>query len=190
MIQPVPSRRQRAIDALKDRRSGEVVPYSELMQLIGVADTKNVQSAVNAAKYRLSIDYLKAVESVPGVGYRIVPEAERVRLAKSDQHRAQSALKRGRRQAIYVDVRALTESEKALLEATAQSLAMQLDFARRLDVRKESIQHALEAVTSADKPVRTQTEIDRLRARLAALGDKPPEPDPAPDFDEDAEERA
>jgi hypothetical protein len=166
-----PSRRVRAIEALRGRHAGEVVLYSELQDAIGVEDHKGVQSAVNSAKYRLALDYLIAVESVPGVGYRIVPSRERVRLARTDQHRAQQALKRGRRTAIYVDVRDLDSKDRELLERTAQSLALQLDFARRMDVRQESIDAALRTVPngSKSKGERTRDEIRRLEARLAAL---------------------
>jgi hypothetical protein len=165
-----PSRRVRAIEAIKDRKEGDLVPYSELMQAIGVEDTKGVQSAVNSARYRLALDYLIAVESVPGVGYRIVPAKERVRLARTDQHRAQLALKRGRRTAIYVDVRELDKTDRDLLERTAQSLALQLDFARRLDVRQETLNNALKTVPAGStKGERTREEIRRLEQRLAAL---------------------
>jgi uncharacterized membrane protein YccC len=110
------------------------------------------------------------VESVPGVGYRIVPAKERVRLARTDQHRAQLALKRGRRTAIYVDVRELDKTDRDLLERTAQSLALQLDFARRLDVRQETLNNALKTVPAGStKGERTREEIRRLEQRLAAL---------------------
>lgn len=194
-----PSRRVRALEALRSRKPGEVVPYSELVQLIGVEDHKGVQSAVNSAKYRLALDYLMAVESVPGVGYRVVPSRERVRLARTDQHRAQQALKRGRRTAIYVDVRELDSSDRDLLEKTAQSLALQLDFARRMDVRQDSIDAALRTVPTGSKSSgeRTRDEIKRLEARLAALngGDVTPgtadpeddeEPGPLPAINGDA----
>lgn len=181
-----PSRRVRAIEALKNRKEGDLVPYSELMSAVGVEDQKGVQSAVNAARYRLALDYLIAVEAVPGVGYRIVPAKERVRLARTDQHRAQLALKRGRRTAIYVDVRELDKTDRDLLERTAQSLALQLDFARRLDVRQESLNNALKTVpTSTSKGERTREEIRRLEQRLAALNGAPVEPGTVDPEDDD-----
>lgn len=176
-VQP-PSRRVRAVEALKERTAGELVPYSELMELIQVDTVQRVQTAVNAARYRLALDYLIAVESVPRVGYRVVPPRERVRLARTDQGRAQSALKRGRRTAIYVDVRGLEPSDRDLLEKTAQSLALQLDFARRMDVRQESIAKALRTVSgpSRSKGERTRDEIRRLEERLAQLNGDPVQP--------------
>ena len=158
--------RVQALEALRAHSVGETVPYAELEDLLGTG-RKQVQAAVRAAAPEfLDVDQ-QAVEAVPNVGYRIVPASDHVRLAQGLQRRSSRALVRGHAVVTKVDFATLSPEVRALTEATARAFAVQIDFNRRMDVRQERLEAAIDAVSAEQN--RSADEVAELRERLARL---------------------
>ena len=172
LFQPIgeKSRREMALDVLRQRAPGDVVTYDALavaLDLDPETDRSKIQAAVReAARDFLSID-LHALEAVRGEGYRIVLADEHVRLGQGQQRRSFRALQRSHKVVTKVDHAALSPEGRLLVDAVARAISVQVDFNRGFMHRLKRQEAATEAVTAqAD---RTDAEVAELRERLARL---------------------
>lgn len=161
------SRRDLVIQRLAEADYDQVVGYDLLAEALDGVDRSVVQTAVNAAKPTLEKEHRKAVVAVPNVGYRVVLPGEHMSLAVVHQKKSRRSLVRSLSKVANVELSKLTDGERAAVTLAATSLALQIDYARRNDLRATRHEKALEAVTSTSD--RTAEEVAELRARLDRL---------------------
>lgn len=161
------SRRDLMVKQIAQADYDEIVDYEMLAAILDVVDRSVVQQAVNAAKPVLERDHRKAVVAVANTGYRVVKPGEHMGLAVSHQKKSRRSLARSLSKVANVDVSKLTDGERAAVTLATTSLAMQIDYMRRNDLRAARQEQALQAVTTTSD--RTAEEVAELRSRLDRL---------------------
>lgn len=161
------SRRDLVLKQLSVADYDEIVSYESLAAILDGVDRTIVQVAVNAAKPVLEKEHRKAVVAVPNTGYRVVQPGEHIGLAVAHQKKSRRSLKRSHSKVTHVELSKLTEGERTAVTLAATSLALQIDYIRRNDLRVARQEKALEAVTSVSD--RTAEEVAELRSRLDRL---------------------
>lgn len=161
------SRRRAVLDALATAPYDTVVTYSELSVALGGASREIVQKAVHAAKAALEREHNKSVDAVPNEGYRVIKPSEHLTLAQRHQRKSRRSLTRAQSTVTHVDLRELTEGERAAVTIAATSLSLQLGYMRRNDIRVSRLERAAE--TAAESQQRSDEEIAELKARLERL---------------------
>lgn len=167
------SRRSIALELLAARSADEVVTYEELAEALGVDDRPIAQAAVNTAKLALERDHNKAVAAVKDVGYRVVHASEQLGLAKRHQVSSRRQLVRARSKVKNIDMAKLTEGEKAAVTLAATALGLQIEYARRADIRAGNLEDAVAKLTegqgkSADAVAELMARLEKLESKLSA----------------------
>lgn len=160
------SRRQMVVDFFGDQPEGTVIAYETLEELLGV-DRATCRSAVNAAKPGLERHHFKSVVAVRGVGYRIVHANEHLAVARVHQKKSLRQLGRAKSPLDFVDLSKLTEGERAAIVLGVTSIGMQMEYARRFDIRQTRLEAA--QARTATVVQRSEEEIAELKLRLARL---------------------
>lgn len=150
--------------------TGEVLTYKEMAEALDL-DPDEQRHTIQMAMRRAAIEHEKfdkrAVEAVANVGYRVVLPPEHMRLAKQQQARSSRALVAGRSKVVNVDLNGLEPDVRQAFQVVAQAFALQMDFNRRMDVRQQRLEQAMQAI--AVRSDRSEAEIAELRDRLARL---------------------
>lgn len=150
--------------------TGTVVTYEELgkaLDLDPVEGRHAIQMAVRrAAQEHEQVDK-RALDAVKNIGYRVVKPAEQLILARRQQRRSSRALVRGHSKAVNVDLSNVDPEVRKAFDVMAAAFSMQMDYNRRLDVRQQRLEEALNSVRQ--KTDRSDRNIDDVRARLAEL---------------------
>lgn len=167
------SRRAIALEVLAARSADEVVTYGELADALGVDDRAIAQAAVNTAKLALERDHNKAVVAVKDVGYRVVHANEQLGLAKRHQVSSRRQLVRARSKVKNIDMTKLSEGEKAAVTLAATALGLQIEYARRADIRAGNLEDAVAKLTegqgkSADAVAELMARLEKLESKLSA----------------------
>jgi hypothetical protein len=151
-----------------------IVTYTELGDALGLDpddDRSTIQQAVHRAAKQHEEDDKRAIDVIPGKGYRIVEPAEHLTLARRHQRKAGRSLVRGHSKAVNVDLNGVEPEVRRALEVVAQAFSMQMDFNRRFDVRQARLEQAVRDITDAQAMdrKRTEEEVAELKERLARL---------------------
>lgn len=160
-------------DILVKRNIGDTVTYEEMAEVLALdaeADRHAIQMAVRRAAKQYESDDLRALDSVPNEGYRIVEPTEHMRLAQKQQKKSHKALQRGHSKVVHVDLSGLDPATRKTFEVVAQAFAMQMDLNRRVDIRQKRLEEAVASVN--EKHDRSAEEIEELKARLARLEER------------------
>lgn len=160
-------------DILLKRDIGDVITYEEMAEALELhADTDRhaIQMAVRRAAKEYESTDLRALDSVPNEGYRIVQPTEHMQLARKQQKKSHRALARGHSKVIHVDLSGMEPDARKAFEVVAQAFAMQMDFNRRMDVRQKRLEESVASIN--EKHNRSADEIEELRERLARLEEK------------------
>lgn len=151
-----------------------IVTYDELgdaLDLHPQHQRQAIQQAVRkAAKEHEQLDK-RAVDVIPGEGYRVVEPQEHLDLARRYQKRSSRALVRGHSKAVNVDLNGVEPQVRAALEVVGRAFVMQMDFNRRIDVRQARLEEAIRDIADSQREDRKRTaeEVAELKARLARL---------------------
>lgn len=157
-------------DLLLMTDTGGVVTYDDMaaaLDLDSVKDRHVIQMAMRRAAIEHERVDKRAVEAVPNLGYRVVLPPEHMRLARQQQSRSSRALVAGRSKVVNVDMNGLEPDVRQAFQIVAQAFAMQMDFNRRMDVRQQRLEEALDTIS--ERHGRSESEIGELRERLARL---------------------
>lgn len=147
-----------------------VVSYADLadaLDLDAIGGRQIIQQAMSRAGRELLEKNNRAVESVRGVGYRVVRPEEQLRLAQYHQQRASKSLVRGSRTVRHVDFNGMDAGTRHAFEVTGRALGALIDMNRRLDARQERLEESMKSVVG--RVDRSDDEIAALRERLARL---------------------
>lgn len=161
------SQRSIIMDLFSGRATGDVITYSEIQAALGTLDRRAAQSAVNAAKRGLLVERAIAVDAVENEGYRIAAPAEHLTLARRHQKRSNRSLLRGRNTTNHVDVRGLTEDQRAALVQAGRALDYLLREQRRLNIRQANLERSLSSVV--ERQERSEGETRELQDRMARI---------------------
>lgn len=154
--------------------TGDVITYETLGEALGLHPVnerpKIVQAFRRAARQHETEDN-RAVEAVPGLGYRPVDPSGSLELARGQQKRAGRSLARGHSKAVHVDLNGVDPQVRAALETIGKAFVLQMDFNRRFEVKQQRLEQTVREIadSQAQERKRTDEELDELRARLARL---------------------
>ena len=160
-------------DILLKRNVGDTITYAEMAEVLELdadADRHAIQMAVRRAAKEYESADLRALDSVPNEGYRIVEPTEHMRLARKQQKKSHKALQRGHSKVVHVDLSGLDPDSRKAFEVVAQAFAMQMDFNRRMDIRQKRLEQSIASVN--EKHDRSAEEIEELKERLARLEER------------------
>lgn len=164
-------------DLLHSAHVGEVITYgdmAEALELDPATDRTTIQLAMRRAAKELEVEDKHAIEVIANEGYRIVEPKQHLDLAQRQQRKAGKALQRGQSKVVNVDLNGMDPELRKAFEVVAGAFAAQIDFNRRLSVRQENLERAVQAVTqqSEQQQQRTAEELEALRERLRRLEER------------------
>ena len=126
----------------------------EALKLHPKDDRVRIQAAARqAAKHMLAQDD-RAVETIPQVGYRVVPAIRHIPLAGQQVERAGKALDRGRALTTHVRLDELSEPERQIVQGMALMFAQVGEWTRQINRRVSDHEDRLSGV---------ENELRRLR---------------------------
>lgn len=161
------ARWRKIYDRLKSHAIGSVLTYDDLAEMFPGAELSVIQGAIRrAAKEYLHKDK-RALRNVRGQGYRIIDAAEHIHIARAHQKRSMKSLERGHDAVANVDYTGMAPDIRALTEATARALTMQMQFNRTMDVRQRRLEQVVQETVSRQE-VHDQA-ISELKRRLERL---------------------
>jgi hypothetical protein len=171
-------------DMLRSCTVNGVITYPTLgaaLDLDPEIDRHAIQMAMRRAAKEHEENDMRAIESVPNVGYRVVEAAEHMRLAKGQQRRARGALMRGQSKVVNVDFNQIDGETRKAFELVAQAFQMQVDMTRRLSVQGERLKKTIDtftaqqSATNDDHSARLAKLEEVLRRHGIAEGEEPDE---------------
>jgi hypothetical protein len=162
---------------LRAAEVGDVVTYEEMAYALGlvpVEDRAKVQLAMRRAVRELETEDQRTTEVVANKGYRIVEPERHLDLARQHQRKAGRSLQRGHSKVVNVDFNGMEPEIRKAFEVVAGAFAAQIDFNRRLSVRQENLEKAVQAAAQQidEHGQRTEEELTALRERLRRLEEK------------------
>jgi hypothetical protein len=161
-------------EILVNTPTGDIITYEQLGEALGLDpdDDRNkiVQAMRRAAQEHEEHDK-RAVDVVPGKGYRPVDPTGSLTLARRQQKKAGRSLVRGQSKAVNVDLNGVDPEVRKALELVGKAITMQLDFNRRFEGKQARLEEAIREIadTHAEDRKRTAEEVAELRERLARL---------------------
>lgn len=158
-----------AYELLKGVAINDVLTYEDLETALD-RPRAGVQASMRRAAKELLNEDKRAVIAVPNVGYRVIEPGEHLDVAKTRQRRSTRQLQRGQDVITNVDMSGMTPELRKMFGAVGTAFSLQLDFMRRLDVGQRKLADRLDAM--APKVDRTVEDVEKLKARLAALEKK------------------
>lgn len=155
-----------------------VITYEEMAAALDLDPVKErtvIQLAMRRAAQELEVVDNRAVDSVRGIGYRVVKAPEHLTLAERHQRKARGALVRSHSKVEHVDFNALDQESRKAFQVVGRALSWQLQQMGHLDLRQRNLEEAVDAVQA--NVHRTETDVaqhdERLRElerRIAELG--------------------
>jgi hypothetical protein len=148
--------------------TGETITYETLAAALNLppdCDRGMIFGALRrAAQEHEELDK-RAIESVRGVGYRVVHAADHLHLAHKHNQRASTQLELGISKVVNVDLSDVDPEIRKAFEAVASGLLQQREIGYRMENRQRRQARALAVVTQ--KQERTAEDVNELKRRLA-----------------------
>jgi hypothetical protein len=133
------------------------IPYSQLAEAVKVdvrKDLHRVQAAARQAGRQLLRENDRAIETVPKVGYKVVPAQRQIPMANNQVERAARSLDKGRELVTHVRVDELDAQGARIVHAMALGFAQVAEWARQIGRRVEDHEGRLSDI---------EAELERLR---------------------------
>lgn len=157
-------------EVLQRKSPGDVVSFAEMsdaLNLDATLDRHKIMGAFPRAARELLEQDLRALDSVRGVGYRVVEPREHLGLAAKHRKRADRSLVRGYDKVTHVDVSKLDPNTRAAFEAVGRGFELQMQFNKRTAQRVEGVEKLMQEFREGAG--RSQEEIADLQRRLNRL---------------------
>jgi len=122
-----------------DKPYDTILGYGEIAAQLGIAedDLPRIRSGIARAKPRLLRDHLRALEAVPGKGYRIIRPGEHARLATHHRKKSDRQIKRAIATIKGADERDMTDTERERHRKVGMALSLlherQVETEKRVD---------------------------------------------------------
>lgn len=157
-------------DRIVNLNVGDTITYDDLAAILGRPFT-TARGPMYRAASELLHAHQRAIDNIPGVGYRIVAAAEHEQLSRRQHKAARRRLRRSRDLLTNTDRNQLTPEERERFDRLELQLARQIDFTRRLDGRLSKVEAAIkenrqEQAASAQKVEELSEQVQRLEAAL------------------------
>ena len=127
---------------------------ADALDLRGDGDRVRIQAAARQAAKHMLAQQDRAVETIPQVGYRVVPAIRHIPLAGQQVERAGRALDRGQALTTHVRLDELSESERQIVQGMALMFAQVGEWTRQINRRVSDHEDRLSGV---------ENELRRLR---------------------------
>lgn len=126
---------------------GDLIGWDRFEVLLGYDPSQPGQSRgpILTASKRLLTDHNRVLVSVRGEGYRVATADGHEGIARSGQRAARRKIRGAHLVATHVDRNALTDKQRASLDAVAHVLAAQNAMLKRHDVRISTVEGATQA---------------------------------------------
>lgn len=137
--------------------TGKTITYATLgkaLHMDPVKERPRIQAAVRKAAERLLKLNEKAIEVVPGEGYRLVSASRQITLAGQQIERASSSLDRGKELTTYIALNDLNQQERQIVQTMALGFAQVAAWARQIGSRVDDHEDRLADV---------EAELQRIR---------------------------
>jgi len=152
---------------LRKVETDQILTYEAMGSELGLdpgKDRHTIQLAMRRAALEHERVDKRAVRAVPRQGYRVVRAPEHMELAERHQRKASRSIGRGRSKVDNVDLNLLDPETRRAFELVGRAFAMQQEMIRRLDVRHDRLEEAVNAVNQ-----RVETDFAKVQERLAWL---------------------
>lgn len=179
MFQPIgdQARWRLLYEILRELDYDEQITYERMAEALDVDPVKDrgtIQVAMYRAAKELSLVNDRSIESVRGVGYRVVTPEEHVSLSRRQQRRSGRALTRAQRHVQHVDLSQMSPEGRSIVHAVSRALTWQQEAMRRLDIRQRDLEQVTKTVAeqgrqTAEETAENSSQLAKLEARLAQL---------------------
>lgn len=119
-------------DLFRQGRTGDVVTYTQMAELLAVDDRHVLQMAARRAGLEFERVDHRAVDAVRNVGYRIVNPPEILGMGQRRNRRAGRQIARGATTVAAVDLNEVDATTRSALETLARGFAVQAEVNRRV----------------------------------------------------------
>jgi hypothetical protein len=159
-------------DLLVKTDTEDVLTYATIAEALGL-DPDEDRAKIAAACRRAIKEHLhedrRAAVVVVNVGYRVVPAAQQLQIARGFQRKAGRALAAGHSQVTHFDPTGLDPNTRGAFELMARAFQRQADINDRLQRDGELLRGELDRIQVRTE--RTEDELAEIKARLARLED-------------------
>lgn len=168
-------------ELLRPLKPNDEITYEAMGSALGLhpdQERTTIQLAMRRAAKELEEVDNRAVDSVRGVGYRVVHAPEHLTLAERHQRKARHSLVRSNSKVQHVNLAELDQESRKAFEVVGRALTWQLQQMRHLDLRQQNLEEAVKSVyghvqrTEADVS-QHDSRLRELERRIAELGDSP-----------------
>lgn len=149
---------------------GELISYqavADALELDPVTDRTLIQQAARQAGKWLLEEQQRAIDVVPGVGYRVVEASEHLTLARRHQRKSQRSLRRGRANLDHVRRDELDDFQLRMVDTAVVQTQLQLEMYSRFRRDQKRLEKGL--AVQADRSERTEEQVRALHERIARL---------------------
>lgn len=155
-----------------DLKVDDVIFHKEVSDVLGEG-VEWRQPTLKAADHLRATRH-RSLESVRGVGYKLIAGIDQVKQGKRVKHRASRGLERARRHFLTVDRKMLDVDQSAKLDLTYAATAFLVNYAKETDERVAQVEDNLARLESTQiestvQQKATEDEVARLRQRLDSL---------------------
>jgi hypothetical protein len=152
----------------------DTVTFEEFEEACGLDVRKNRSPWYKAANLWCRENH-RAFVPVVGVGYRVARATEHEILARKQHRKSRRSLRKGLQVIRNTDHSELSPADRARFQRIESEMSRQSDAIRRLDLRQDRMQQALEEGRRAQEAVRREQEqlratVDRLEHTLRHHG--------------------
>ncbi len=158
-------------DALAKLGVGDTLDFDQLDELLG-RDFRDDRGPIYRAMKELEANDKRTVDSVRGVGYRVVEAREHEGLARRHHKRSRRQLGKAVAKAASADRSAMTAEERKRIDGMEMSLRQHAQMIRRLSERDEQREQQIKTLrrdTTADVAALSE-RVDRLTDLLERHG--------------------
>ena len=161
-------------ELLAKASTNDLVTYDELGEALGLdpdGERSLIQQAIHRAAKEHERNDKRAIDAIPGKGYRVVEPTEHLELARRHQKKSGRSLARGASKVINVDLNGLEPEVRAAFDVLGHAFRLQMDFNRRFEVRQSKLEETVRDIQDSQHTDRKRTdeEVAELRERLARL---------------------
>lgn len=120
----------------KDKPYDYILSFEEIAKQLGIEvdDSVRIRSAAARAKPRLLREHMRALEAVPGKGYKVLRPGEHARLATSHRRKSDRQIRRAIAVIKGADERDMTEPERQRHQKVG--MALNLLYERQVDTEQ------------------------------------------------------
>jgi hypothetical protein len=150
--------------------TGELLTFEQMADALELDPRRHRAVIISALRYAASYHEKsdrRAVESVRGVGYRVVLPDEHLKLAHHHGRKSGAQLKLAYGKTVNVDLSLVEPEVRKALETLSRGFLDQMEINRRLLARQDRMEESVLIVS--ERQTRTEEEYAQMQERLAQI---------------------